>query len=88
MYLPLLVHVAVVLMDAPEPLLYQHCQQLLVNLLYSLSARHLEVHHAAGTRLSEYRMVRVAVGQHILKPNTTTITCPHTPSSLTGDRPH
>lgn len=58
MYLPLLVHVAVVLMDAPEPLLYQHCQQLLVNLLYSLSARHLEVHHAAGTRLSEYRMVR------------------------------
>ena len=47
-HLPLLFHATLTAMDAPEPLVYQHAQQLLVNLLYSLSARHLELHKAAG----------------------------------------
>ena len=49
-HLPLLFHATLTAMDAPEPLVYQHAQQLLVNLLYSLSARHLELHKAAGGR--------------------------------------
>ena len=50
-HLPLLFHATLTAMDAPEPLVYQHAQQLLVNLLYSLSARHLELHKAAGAWL-------------------------------------
>lgn len=56
-HLPLLVHCAVVLMDSAEPFVYEHCQQLLINLLNSLSARHLEIHHATGAMLSQYRQV-------------------------------
>eukprot|EP00891_Asterochloris_glomerata_P001080 jgi/Astpho2/1080/fgenesh1_pg.00017_%23_19_t len=56
-HLPLLFHATLTAMDAPEPLVYQHAQQLLVNLLYSLSARHLELHKAAGAMLSEYQQV-------------------------------
>ena len=52
----LLFHVGVCCLDAEEPLVAQHAQQLLVHLLYSLSARHLEVEQDAG-RVVECREV-------------------------------
>lgn len=44
-HLPLLFHVAFVSMDSPSDLVLEHCQQLLVNLLYSLAGRHLDLFH-------------------------------------------
>ncbi|XP_019427584.1 PREDICTED: uncharacterized protein LOC109335831 isoform X1 [Lupinus angustifolius] len=41
-YLPLLFHVIFVSMDSSEDIVLEHCQHLLVNLLYSLAGRHLE----------------------------------------------
>ncbi|KAI5056545.1 hypothetical protein GOP47_0028363 [Adiantum capillus-veneris] len=41
-YLPLLFHVTFVSMDSAEDIVLEHCQQLLVNLLYSLAGRPLE----------------------------------------------
>lgn len=42
--LPLLFHVTCVSMDSSEDLVLTHCQHLLVNLLYSLAGRHLELY--------------------------------------------
>lgn len=56
-HLPLLFHATITAMDSSEPLVYQHAQQTLVNLLYSLSARHLEVHKNGGVLLTEYQQV-------------------------------
>lgn len=56
-HLPLLFHATVTAMDSAEPVVYQHAQQALVNLLYSLSARHLELHKSSGALLTEYRQV-------------------------------
>ncbi|KAL3146697.1 hypothetical protein ABBQ32_000921 [Trebouxia sp. C0010 RCD-2024] len=56
-HLPLLFHATVTAMDSAEPVVYQHAQQALVNLLYSLSARHLELHKTSGALLTEYRQV-------------------------------
>ncbi|KAK9829934.1 hypothetical protein WJX72_008722 [[Myrmecia] bisecta] len=56
-HLPLLFHATLIVMDSAEPLVYRHAQQVLVNLLYSLSARHLEVHRAAGAMVREYAQV-------------------------------
>lgn len=56
-HLPLLFHAAITSMDSSEPLIHQHAQQALINLLYSLSARHLEVHKNAGALLPEYQQV-------------------------------
>lgn len=56
-HLPLLFHATITAMDSPEPLVYQHAQQALVNLLYSLSARHLELHKSSGALLMEYQQV-------------------------------
>lgn len=47
-HLPLLFHVAFVSMDSRSALVLEHCQQLLVNLLYSLAGRHLDLYEAAG----------------------------------------
>ncbi|KAK9723905.1 hypothetical protein RND81_05G033400 [Saponaria officinalis] len=41
-HLPLLFHVTFVSMDSSEDIVLEHCQHLLVNLLYSLAGRHLE----------------------------------------------
>ncbi|ERN09549.1 protein furry homolog-like [Amborella trichopoda] len=43
-HLPLLFHVALVSMDSSEDIVLKHCQHLLVNLLYSLAGRHLELY--------------------------------------------
>ncbi|XP_078448512.1 ARM repeat superfamily protein isoform X2 [Wolffia australiana] len=40
--LPLLFHVALVSLDSADDIVLEHCQQLLINLLYSLAGRHLE----------------------------------------------
>ncbi|AQK55204.1 ARM repeat superfamily protein [Zea mays] len=42
--LPLLFHVTCVSMDSSEDIVLEHCQDLLVNLLYSLAGRHLELY--------------------------------------------
>ena len=42
--LPLLLHVTCVSMDSSEDIVLEHCQHLLVNLLYSLAGRHLELY--------------------------------------------
>ncbi|XP_057768557.1 uncharacterized protein LOC130988663 isoform X2 [Salvia miltiorrhiza] len=50
-HLPLLFHVTFVSMDSSEDIVLEHCQHLLVNLLYSLAGRHLElydVEHSDG----------------------------------------
>ncbi|EIE19264.1 hypothetical protein COCSUDRAFT_48883 [Coccomyxa subellipsoidea C-169] len=39
---PLLLHALLVVQDSPEPIVYQHAQQALLNILFSLSTRHLE----------------------------------------------
>ncbi len=41
-HVPLLLHVLLSIQDCPEPIVYHHAQQALLNLLYSLSTRHLE----------------------------------------------
>ncbi|KAK1432958.1 hypothetical protein QVD17_09861 [Tagetes erecta] len=43
-HLPLLFHVTFVSMDSSEDIVLEHCQHLLVNLLYSLAGRHLELY--------------------------------------------
>lgn len=43
-HLPLLFHVIFVSMDSSEDIVLEHCQHLLVNLLYSLAGRHLELY--------------------------------------------
>ncbi|GMH01924.1 hypothetical protein Nepgr_003763 [Nepenthes gracilis] len=43
-HLPLLFHVTFVSMDSSEDIVLDHCQHLLVNLLYSLAGRHLELY--------------------------------------------
>ena len=56
-HLPLLFHAIMTAMDSQEPLVYEHAQQALVNLLYSLSARHLELHMNSGALLIEHQQV-------------------------------
>eukprot|EP00271_Cylindrocystis_brebissonii_P019651 TRINITY_DN608_c0_g2_i1.p1 TRINITY_DN608_c0_g2~~TRINITY_DN608_c0_g2_i1.p1 ORF type:complete len:899 (-),score=195.67 TRINITY_DN608_c0_g2_i1:1536-3866(-) len=43
-HLPLLFHVAFCCMDSSEAIVLEHAQQLLVNLLYTLAGRHLELY--------------------------------------------
>ncbi|CAA6655790.1 unnamed protein product [Spirodela intermedia] len=42
--LPLLFHVTLVSLDSSEDIVLEHCQHLLINLLYSLAGRHLELY--------------------------------------------
>ncbi|KAL4577336.1 hypothetical protein LXL04_013444 [Taraxacum kok-saghyz] len=44
-HLPLLFHVTFVSMDSSEDIVLEHSQRLLVNLLYSLGGRHLELYN-------------------------------------------
>ncbi|PKA53442.1 hypothetical protein AXF42_Ash012384 [Apostasia shenzhenica] len=48
--LPLLFHVTCVSMDSSDDIVLEHCKNLLVNLLYSLAGRHLELY---GSETSE-----------------------------------
>ncbi|KVI08969.1 Armadillo-type fold [Cynara cardunculus var. scolymus] len=48
-HLPLLFHVTFVSMDSSEDIVLEHCQQLLVNLLYSLAGRHLELYNVENS---------------------------------------
>ncbi|KAL8161301.1 hypothetical protein V2J09_012790 [Rumex salicifolius] len=48
-YLPLLFHVTFVSMDSSEDIVLEHCQHLLVNLLYSLAGRHLELYEVENS---------------------------------------
>ncbi|KAJ4967612.1 hypothetical protein NE237_019461 [Protea cynaroides] len=48
-HLPLLFHVTFVSMDSSEDIVLEHCQQLLVNLLYSLAGRHLELYEVESS---------------------------------------
>lgn len=41
-HVPLLLHVLLTIQDSAEPIVYQHAQQALLNILYSLSTWHLE----------------------------------------------
>lgn len=54
-HLPLLFHTALMLLDSPEPLVLSHAQQLLVNLLYTLAGRHLELYDARDQNEGEYK---------------------------------
>lgn len=47
-HIALLCHVSLLLVDHEEPLVAAAAQQLLVNCLYSLSARHLEIMQEEG----------------------------------------
>ncbi|XP_073115620.1 uncharacterized protein [Elaeis guineensis] len=47
--LPLLFHVICVSMDSSEDIVLEHCQHLLVNLLYSLAGRHLELYEVESS---------------------------------------
>lgn len=47
--LPLLFHVTCVSMDSSEDIVLEHCQHLLVNLLYSLAGRHLELYEVENS---------------------------------------
>lgn len=57
-HLALLFHVALLCLDHEEPVVAQHAQQLLVNSLYSLSARYLELQQEEG-QMVECRQVCV-----------------------------
>ncbi|PPD74024.1 hypothetical protein GOBAR_DD29046 [Gossypium barbadense] len=48
-HLPLLFHVTFVSMDSSEDIVLEHCQHLLVNLLYSLAGRHLELYEVESS---------------------------------------
>ncbi|KAJ4826862.1 hypothetical protein Tsubulata_039605 [Turnera subulata] len=48
-HLPLLFHVIFVSMDSSEDIVLEHCQHLLVNLLYSLAGRHLELYEVENS---------------------------------------
>lgn len=54
-HLPLLFHVTFVSMDSSEDIVLEHCQQLLVNLLYSLAGRPLESYSAGDYGDGDYK---------------------------------
>lgn len=56
-YLPLLFHVIFVSMDSSEDIVLEHCQHLLVNLLYSLAGRHLEQYEVENSERENKQQV-------------------------------
>jgi hypothetical protein len=64
-HLPLLFHVTFVSMDSSEDIVLEHCQQLLVNLLYSLAGRHLELYDAGDHGDSEYKQQVVSLIKYV-----------------------
>jgi hypothetical protein len=64
-HLPLLFHVTFVSMDSSEDIVLEHCQQLLVNLLYSLAGRHLELYDAGDHGDGEYKQQVVSLIKYV-----------------------
>ncbi|KAG9149466.1 hypothetical protein Leryth_023324 [Lithospermum erythrorhizon] len=56
-HLPLLFHVTFVSMDSSEDIVLEHCQHLLVNLLYSLAGRHLELYDTENNEAENKQQV-------------------------------
>ncbi|KAK9846072.1 hypothetical protein WJX84_000717, partial [Apatococcus fuscideae] len=56
-HLPLVLHATLLEMDSAEPLVFRHCHIMLIHLLFSLSAQHLEVQQSAGSMVAEYERV-------------------------------
>ncbi|XP_076893206.1 uncharacterized protein LOC143545157 [Bidens hawaiensis] len=56
-HLPLLFHVIFVSMDSSEDIVLEHCQRLLVNLLYSLGGRHLELYNVENNDVENRQLV-------------------------------
>ncbi|CAI5507771.1 unnamed protein product [Closterium sp. Naga37s-1] len=64
-HLPLLFHVTFVLMDSSEVVVLEHAQQLLVNLLYTLAGRHLELYDARDQSEGEYKQQVVSLIKYV-----------------------
>ncbi|CAM6088431.1 unnamed protein product [Calypogeia fissa] len=64
-HLPLLFHVTFVSMDSSEDIVLEHCQQLLVNLLYSLAGRHLEMYDVGDHGDGEYKQQVVSLIKYV-----------------------
>ncbi|KAG6553135.1 hypothetical protein Mapa_005194 [Marchantia paleacea] len=64
-HLPLLFHVTFVSMDSSEDIVLEHCQQLLVNLLYSLAGRHLELYDVGDHGDGEYKQQVVSLIKYV-----------------------
>ncbi|KAL3692961.1 hypothetical protein R1sor_006612 [Riccia sorocarpa] len=64
-HLPLLFHVTFVSMDSSEDIVREHCQQLLVNLLYSLAGRHLELYDVGDHGDGEYKQQVVSLIKYV-----------------------
>ncbi|CAN6481832.1 unnamed protein product [Victoria cruziana] len=62
--LPLLFHVIFVSMDSSEDIVLEHCQHLLVNLLYSLAGRHLELYDVENCD-GEYKQQVVSLIKYV-----------------------
>lgn len=64
-HLPLLFHVTFVSMDSSEDIVLEHCQHLLVNLLYSLAGRHLELYGVGDYGEGEYKQQVVSLIKYV-----------------------
>nr|ATG70920.1 ARM repeat superfamily protein [Callitropsis funebris] len=64
-HLPLLFHVTFVSMDSSEDIVLEHCQHLLVNLLYSLAGRHLELYDVGDYGEGEYKQQVVSLIKYV-----------------------
>eukprot|EP01018_Ginkgo_biloba_P009953 Gb_24208 [translate_table: standard] len=64
-HLPLLFHVTFVSMDSSEDIVLEHCQHLLVNLLYSLAGRHLELYDVGDYGDGEYKQQVVSLIKYV-----------------------
>ncbi|KAJ7549297.1 hypothetical protein O6H91_07G048400 [Diphasiastrum complanatum] len=88
-HLPLLFHVTFVSMDSSEDIVLKHCQQLLVNLLYSLAGRHLELYDSGDHGESDYKKQVVSLikyvqskkGSTMWENEDLTLTCTELPSA-------
>ncbi|KAL8137973.1 hypothetical protein V2J09_003974 [Rumex salicifolius] len=87
-YLPLLFHVTFVSMDSSEDIVLEHCQHLLVNLLYSMAGRHLELYddeYSDGENkqqvVSLIKYVQSKRGSMIWDNEDPTVVRPHLPST-------
>ncbi|CAM8994511.1 unnamed protein product [Rhodiola kirilowii] len=87
-HLPLLFHVTFVSMDSSEDIVLEHCQHLLVNLLYSLAGRHLELYEVESSEgenkqlvVSLIKYVQSKRGSMMWENEDPTVTKPELPSA-------
>lgn len=87
-HLPLLFHVTFVSMDSSEDIVLEHCQHLLVNLLYSLAGRHLELYEVENSEgenkqlvVSLIKYVQSKRGSMMWENEDPTVTKPELPSA-------